>query len=90
MTVLYILDWLRHLFMMLGFVYVNILTGDFEAANESWLWTKIHLTYKATKVDKVRVDWCAKLKANAVTLIGFVLTSLMLIIVIMILKNLLP
>lgn len=49
------LDWNRHIFFMLGFIYKSILKLDFKNTIESYFWLKIHLTCKSSSSGKMKL-----------------------------------
>ena len=48
------IDWNRHIFYMLGYIYKCILNLDINGTIDNYYWLKIHLTSKSSSNGKMK------------------------------------
>lgn len=70
------MNWYHHLFWITGVFYLNLLKLQFEAAKESFLWVKIHLTYKGQLVEKGELNTKEQIEVWATEFVGLFVTLL--------------
>jgi hypothetical protein len=70
--------WLKHFFWIAGMTCKAFFTGDLEAAEENFYWTKFHLSHKGQMVGRARSTRKALIDQYLVALLGLVIILLLL------------
>ncbi len=73
--------WIDHLFWCLGAFYLSILRFDFKDAIELHYFIRIHLCYKSKLIGRVKLPFKRRFKNLLISLFGFCLSILILIII---------
>ncbi|MBA7627100.1 hypothetical protein ES703_34562 [subsurface metagenome] len=72
------LHWFKHLFWMLGNMYLNFLKGDIKNAIDSYYWIRIHVTYKSKLVKYTKSPFWQRMKMNTIVIFGILFTVFLL------------
>lgn len=79
-------QWFRHLFYLLGFMYLCFLRLDLEAATDTFQFIKIHFTYREFTYEQMSVSKMQRIKNFLTAALGFVITLVLIWLVVGLIK----
>ena len=74
--------WIKHLFWLLGKMYINFLKGDIRSGKDSFNWIKLHVSYKGKLVGYNPPPFWQRVKVDIVTSFGLLFTIFLIFIII--------